>query len=149
MKKLLAVLMCLCLMNNVFSQSTTSKEQKIKELMDVTGSGKLGAQITHQLLSTFQAQFTDVPAEFWEKMKAEINADEIVNLCIPVYAKFYTEDEIVALLQFYKTPIGQKVIQVTPQLMQESMQVGRAWGQKLTEKIVHELTEKGYKKEVS
>ncbi|SEW52169.1 DUF2059 domain-containing protein [Chitinophaga arvensicola] len=146
MKKLLAVVTFLCLMNNVFSQSA-SKDQKIKELMEVTGSGKLGAQISHQLMSSFQTQFPEVPAEFWEKAKAQVKPEEIINLSIPIYAKYYTEEEIVELLKFYKTPIGQKVIQVTPQLMTESMEAGRSWGKKLAENIIQELKEKGYTRE--
>lgn len=143
MKKVFVVLICLCIANNTFSQ-TTSKEKKIKEILELVGSGKIGVQVAQQMLTHFQEQFKSVPAEFWEKMKANINADEINNISVPVYAKYYTEEDLDQLITFYKTPIGRKLIAVTPQIVQESMQLGREWGQKLGEKILSEMKASGY-----
>ncbi|MCF6404941.1 DUF2059 domain-containing protein [Chitinophaga filiformis] len=143
MKKILAALICLAFVSNAFSQ-TTSKEKKIKEMLELVGSGKLGVQVAQQMLSNFQERFTSVPAEFWEKMKASIHAEDLVNLTIPVYAKYYTEEDLDQVIAFYKTPAGRKVIAVTPQIVQESMVLGREWGQKLGEKILSEMKASGY-----
>jgi len=146
MKKLMASLLLAGLLQGAFAQ-TTAKDKKIKELLELTGAGKLGVQMAQQLFSTFQAQYPDVPAAFWEKMQAEISAEGIIDLTLPIYGKYYSEEELNQLLKFYKTPLGQKVISVTPQIVQESMQAGRIWGQQLAEKIINELKENGYKKE--
>ena len=146
MKKITSAFLFLFLFQSAFSQYN-SKELHIKELLELTGSGKMGAQIAQQMLSSFQHEFKSVPAEFWEKLKGEINAEDLNNLVIPVYAKYYSEEEIIQLTAFYKTTLGKKVIAVTPELVKESMQVGQAWGEKVAEKIYDELTEKGYKKE--
>lgn len=143
MKKILAVLICLAFISNAFSQ-TTSKEKKIKEMLELVGSGKIGVQVAQQMLTNFQERFTAVPAEFWDKMKANISADDLINLTVPVYAKYYTEEDLDQVIAFYKTPAGRKVIAVTPQIVQESMQLGREWGQKLGEKILSEMKASGY-----
>jgi len=143
MKKIFALLICLAFISNAFSQ-TTPKEKKIKEMLELVGSGKLGVQVAQQMLNNFQERFTSVPAEFWEKMKASINADDLINLTIPVYAKYYTEEDLDQIVAFYKTPAGRKVISVTPQIVQESMMLGREWGQKLGEKILSEMKASGY-----
>ncbi|PSL35030.1 DUF2059 domain-containing protein [Chitinophaga ginsengisoli] len=145
MKKILAILICLTFINNAFSQTTpTPKEKKIREMLELVGSGKLGVQVAQQMLTNFQERFTTVPAEFWDKMKANINADDLINLTLPVYAKYYTEEDLDQIIAFYKTPAGRKVIEVTPQIVQESMQLGRQWGQKLGEKIISEMKANGY-----
>lgn len=143
MKKISAVLICLCLISNAFAQ-TTAKDKKIKEMLELTGAGKLGVQVAQQMLNSFQQQFQSVPAEFWEKMKAGVNSDEIISITVPVYAKYYTEEDLDQLIAFYKTPVGRKVVSVTPQIVQESMLLGREWGQKLGEKILSEMKASGY-----
>ncbi|MCW3466046.1 DUF2059 domain-containing protein [Chitinophaga nivalis] len=145
MKKLLIILVLLGWGYGAFSQ-TTDKDRKIKTFLELTGAGKLGVQLSQHLIASFKGQFTAVPAEFWEKATSNINADELINLSIPIYAKYYTTEDIDELIRFYKTPVGQKAIQVTPLLMQESMEVGKVWGQQLAQKILKELEEKGYKK---
>jgi len=50
----------------------------------------------------------------WEKMKDEY---------IDIYVRTYTEDEIKAISDFYKTPVGQTLIEKMPKLMQESIAI--------------------------
>lgn len=37
----------------------------------------------------------------------------------PIMAKYYTADEIDQIVDFYETPVGQKALQVMPQMMQD------------------------------
>jgi hypothetical protein len=37
------------------------------------------------------------------------------------------------MLQFYSTPLGKKLIEKMPAVMQQSMVVGKAWGDSITE----------------
>ena len=145
MKKLLTTILLLSLIHSAFSQST-AKEQKIKEFLELTGSGKLGVQVSQQMLTSFQMQYASVPAEFWQKVREEIKAADLITMVIPVYAKHFTEDDIDQLVKFYKTPIGQKLIAATPEITTEAMQAGREWGEKITKKVLDELKEKGYMK---
>ncbi len=39
-----------------------------------------------------------------------------------LYAKYYTSRELQGLIDFYRTPLGQKTIEITPQLSQEALQ---------------------------
>ena len=64
-------------------------------------------------------------------------------MVIPIYDKYYTETEIKELTDFYATPIGRKVITVTPLISQESMQAGQKWGKELGEKLYKDLNDKG------
>lgn len=65
-------------------------------------------------------------------------------MIIPIYDKYYTADEINKLIEFYQKPLGKKLISVMPQIMQESMQTGQAWGEEVGKKVYKNLTEKGY-----
>lgn len=145
MKKLLLALLFLGALHTVTAQAPSSKDKKIKELLEISGSGKLGVQVANQMLTSFKSQYSLVPEEFWDKMKSKIKADDLIALVAPLYSKHFTEPEIEQLIAFYKTPIGQKTIQVMPLLAQESMQAGQEWGQKLGAQIAQELLDGGYK----
>ena len=44
---------------------------------------------------------------------------------IDIYVKTYTESEIRAILEFYKSPAGKKFIEKMPELMQQSMAISQ------------------------
>ena len=76
------------------------------------------------------------PETFWVDIMTEIDGSEIVNMVIPVYQKYLTEEDVIALNSFYDSPVGRKLIRVQPSIMQESMVIGQQWGQKLAHEIM-------------
>jgi uncharacterized protein len=48
--------------------------------------------------------------------------DEITQAMIPVYQQHFTKNDIAAMNAFYSSPVGQKVLQVLPVVMQEGSQ---------------------------
>lgn len=145
MKKYLCVFVCLFVLLPVFSQSN-SKNDRIRELMNVTGAGKLGVQLLNNLITTYKRDIPSVPEEFWDQFMKEVNPNELTELVIPIYSKYFTEEEISQIVQFYKTPIGRKMVERLPLIMQDSYRVGADWGQKIGEKVAESLKEKGYMK---
>lgn len=97
--------------------------------------------------TTYKTSLPDVPGEFWDAMKAEMKIDELIELIIPIYAKHYSDEEVIQLIAFYKTPLGKKVTEKLPLITQEAYVAGEEWGRKIGEKIVKKLTEKGYNKQ--
>lgn len=58
-----------------------------------------------------------------ELFPKRLNMAEISQqVIIPLYDKYFTEDEVRALIAFYKSPTGQKMVDLTPTLFQEAMQ---------------------------
>jgi hypothetical protein len=50
--------------------------------------------------------------------------DEILAESVPLYAEFFTLDEIRQLSAFYASPLGQKMLANTPTLMSRSLEIG-------------------------
>lgn len=69
---------------------------------------------------------------------------ELVDMLTPVYEKHFSEADLQEIIKFYDSPIGRKFAEKTPFVMQESMQVGQQWGQKIGEAFQVKLKEKGY-----
>jgi len=128
-----------------FSQDT-SKLHNIKTLLEVTGSGNLGVQVATNLVAAFRENDPEVSQEFWDEFMKSIDINALTDLVIPIYDKYYTNEDLLALIAFYQTPAGKKVVAATPQIMRESMQVGEQWGKEVAQNALDSLREKGYLK---
>ena len=147
MRLLLMVVLCAgFLINANATQAASDKAfvKDIKHLLVLTGSDKLGMQIIANMSQQYRAMFPSVPEKFWDAFVNEITGEDLVNLVVPVYVKHYTHEEIKGLIVFYETPLGKKVIQVTPAVMQESMALGQIWGKEIAERIRERMIAEGY-----
>src|SRR2546430_1461835 len=65
-----------------------------------------------------------------------------------VYAAHFTADELRELDAFYRRPLGQKMLEKVPTILQQSMQIGQSIGLKAGEKLRarmnDELRQKGH-----
>lgn len=55
---------------------------------------------------------------------------ELVDVEACIYTQHFTADELNQLSLFYKSPLGQKLLAENNPIVQESMAVGRAWGER-------------------
>jgi len=56
--------------------------------------------------------------------------DEMVDAMIPIYQKHLSQSDLDAILTFYASPGGQKLLKETPAIMAEAMQVGGEIGRR-------------------
>lgn len=141
MKKSLLIL-SFCVLSLSANAQSTSKSKKINQLLELTGSGKMGIQVINQMINSFKTSHSSIKDEFWEDFKKEIKAEDITNMIIPIYDKYYTESDIDQIIAFYNSPVGKKMIATMPQIMQESMAVGQVFGKKIGDKLIAKLKEK-------
>ncbi|WP_299806735.1 DUF2059 domain-containing protein [uncultured Shewanella sp.] len=118
------------------SSAETASEESVKQLMHKTGAGELGIQAMNQMLPALKNIIPDAPEAFWTDYLAEFNPEDLVEMTVPIYQKYLTEEEVQALNDFYDTPAGKKLIKVQPLIMQESMMAGQQWGQAVAQDVM-------------
>jgi hypothetical protein len=123
-----------------------AKRTEIRKLIELTGAANVSAETLRQIIAPLKEGFPGVPEEFWETFTKEVRSDELIDLVIPIYDKYYTRDEIHQLTLFYQSPIGQKTIKVLPQLSAEAIDAGQEWGKMVADRAMRKLREKGYDK---
>ncbi len=111
-------------------------EADIRQLLAVTGSAALAKQMMTQMLPQLKQLAPSLPASFWTDFEASVDTNELIDLMVPVYARHLTDDDVKALVAFYQTPTGQKYISVSPAIAQDSMMVGRQWGESLAMRVL-------------
>ncbi|MDF5724096.1 MAG: DUF2059 domain-containing protein [Rhizonema sp. PD37] len=122
----------------------TEKINNIKQLLNITGASSLSQQIVTQMLISIKSQYPQVPQKFWDAFLGEFNADDIVKQLIPIYRKYYSDEDIKGLIAFYQTPLGKKTIMLLPQLSQESIVVGQKYGIDAGKRAIQKLEAEGY-----
>lgn len=120
------------------------KISNIKKLLDVTGSRSLSRKIITQLINSFKSEYPQVPAKFWDAFIDEIKPEEMVDEYIPIYSKYFTNEEIKGIISFYETPLGKKTLTVIPQISQESTTIGIKYGRQAAERVLEKLKAEGY-----
>lgn len=127
----------------------TETDTAVFELIELTGV-KAGIQSTFDLMMPQIEQETDsTKIEFWNRYKERFigGQDQIIQQIAEIYKTNFTNAEILELIEFYKTPIGQKLLEKLPIITKESYNIGSKYGQALVQEILAEMKEEGYEVE--
>ncbi len=118
-----------------------TKEADIRRLMAVTKADSFITQLMQNLGEGIRpVMSSSLPAGdyrdklidlFIAKFKSNIDSKELINMAVPLYDKYFSDQEIKELIKFYETPVGQKAISTLPQLTMEMQKQGRAWGERV------------------
>jgi hypothetical protein len=123
-----------------------AKRLEIRKLIELTGAANVSADALRQIIAPLRAGFPQVPDEFWDSFVKEVRSDELIDLVVPIYDKYYSLEEIRDLTRFYQSPVGQKTIKVLPKLSAEAIDAGQEWGRIVADRAMRKLKDKGYDK---
>ena len=88
------------------------KELLIIKLMTVSG-------VKETLKKRLEASYKSIPMYSEEELKEMLPIDEILYRYVPIYHRYYSEEEIQALIDFHESPVGRKTIEVTPSIIED------------------------------
>src|SRR5712692_10421788 len=125
------------------------KDTRIRELMDVTGAKNLGQQLIEAGMEQFRSsvqdsqpnnprakQFVDA---FVARCQKHFDPDSLAERVIPIYDKYLTTDDLQGLLDYYHSPLGQRMLKALPEVTRESQAACLALGQKAAQETMEEL----------
>lgn len=140
MKKLLLTFILFCF---TLSYSQT-KDEKVKELISLSGTFTLSKTVEKELIARYKKKYDKVPNSAWKSIEPKVKIDELINEVVNIYGSQFTEKEIDQLLIFYKSDLGKKVIQNSPNIMTQIQASSSNWGTKITNIINGDLEKMGY-----
>jgi len=91
--------------------ASSATEQYRQKMLETSANNDRVQVLTNAYLAEFQKKF---------------DADSVTNQLVGIYDKHFTEDEIKDLLEFYGSPLGQKVAAEMPKIGRESQVAMRA-----------------------
>lgn len=148
-RKLLFVIVMILVVTTVgtaLSEETKlTKKESIKKLLVLSGSADMGKQMLDQMIDSYKKTMPSVTEKFWDEFKKKASEDSLIEMIIPIYDKYFSQEDIDGLIVFYESPAGKKFVSVLPDLTKEAVKKGQEWGTKLAEDIMKELAKEGYK----
>jgi len=156
---LIATVLCLCLATTAqvaapaATDSPSTKEQ-IQQLFDVMEIRKQ----TRLMMDSMQQQMRAMSSETIKSRYPEITPAQMARLnrisdetlknfpvdamlddMIPIYQKHLTRADVDAMIVFYSSPTGKKLMQDMPQITQEAMQVSYKRMQKQIDQVMQRV----------
>ncbi|MEI7503134.1 MAG: DUF2059 domain-containing protein [Paludibacter sp.] len=128
-KPLFLLLLCISIFTNA---NARTKQEAVKELIHVMKNdsmiNKMIDAMVPAMATQMQSEMKDstAKARSEEVMKIAMEtvkdlSPKLTDMMASIYEKYYTEKEINDFLVFYKSPTGQKSINIMPQIMKEMM----------------------------
>lgn len=94
------------------------------------------------LSSSAKQIMTKYNKKIWDLMEKEMGWEIIKNDVISILVNTYTEDELNQIIQFYSSPVGQKVLSESPKISERMTQISQKKLQEISpqlQEISHEM----------
>jgi hypothetical protein len=125
------------------------KEARIRELMDLTGAKDLGQQLIEAGMEQFRSSVLDSQPDnprakqfvdaFAARFQKRFDSKSLNEQVIPIYDKYLSTEDLKGLLEYYRSPLGQRMLKALPDVARESQAAGYALGQKAAQDTMEEL----------
>ena len=151
------VVACLLFASISFAQQSAAdapaSKEDIEKYLDTMHSRdimksmmELVAKEMHRIVHEQVQKQPNLPADFEARldkrtdgMFKDFPVDEMLDAMVPVYQKHLTKGDVDALIAFYSTPTGQKVLKEMPAVTAEAMQVSSGIVQKMMAKAQEQV----------
>jgi hypothetical protein len=130
------------------------KLENIRHLLTMVGADKVRDAMMNQMVDGLKKNLPPIGQDeqarkmtdrLVELLREEIKKADFNSITVELYDKYFTAEEIKALIQFYSSPVGQKATGVLPTLAQEStsrgMELGQAAGTRAFTRWINEYPE--------
>jgi len=140
-----------------------TKDAQVRRLVEAMSVKKMFDSILPQMIEQMNQQSdqlvqdqlkkADLPTERSETTKKirdfislrtieEFKTLDMEGMTARIYSRYFTVDEIRALADFYESPAGKKMLEMTPKVLQDTMTETYAHAQQFMDKVMKDTREK-------
>lgn len=126
-----------------------AKEADIRKLIEMSGAAKVGDQVFGQMMGQLRAVFEPIfgPTDrlnlmlndMMKRFQKSFTGERMADAVVPIYARYFSHEDVKQLIAFYETPLGKRVLEATPKIMLDSMNAGSKLGQDLMAQVLREM----------
>ena len=119
-----------------------------KEVITAKGANALYAPLVSGVIERTKVvllQSNPMLGKDLNEVAAKLHADyasrsaDILNDVAKIYASRFTEQELKDALNFYKSPLGRKLVVEEPNILDQSMRTAQTWAENLSQEIIAKM----------
>ena len=125
------------------------KRAAIQHLMEVAGTKNAMVTMIDSMTTSmkplminslppgdYRAKLIDL---FLQKFRSNIDLSQLLDLAVPIYDKYFSDEEIKGLIKFYESPLGHKTVSMLPKIMSEMSGEGQKLGGKVGRQTMQQV----------
>lgn len=150
MKNLRKFIVVALLVASPISGMAADKQEVVERLLEVmkvekplSGGFEAMTPVIEQLANNLQLNATEkeeLVNIYRDWFINYINRQNIIVEMASLYSQTFSQQEIELMIEFYATPVGQKLVEKSPALMQAGAQLGLQEAERAQPKLIEKLT---------
>jgi hypothetical protein len=127
-----------------------AKEAAIRHLLEVTDASRMTETVSTGITEHVQTVMSHAISPdrlqkfmetFAQKFKVVAPSSAITDAVVPIYARSFSMEEIQGLIQFFQSPLGQRMVKTLPDVEQEAQTVGMQMDQKAAMEVLRGMAD--------
>jgi hypothetical protein len=127
-----------------------AKEAAIRHLLEVTDASRMTETVSSGITEHVQTVMSHAISPdrlpkfmetFNQKFKAAASSNAITDAVVPLYARSFSMEDIQGLIQFFQSPLGQRMVKTLPDVEQEAQTVGMQMDQKAAMEVLRGMSD--------
>jgi hypothetical protein len=131
---------------NLFEAIQLRRTMEASQEVAMQSAVNAGQQMLRQrgvaLDASMQRQMDAMMKGIVDDVRAVLSVDEMLDAVIPIYQRHFTVDDVNAIIAFQNSPVGKKVMNLQPVMMQESVQALLPLQQRAMPELMKRLNER-------
>jgi hypothetical protein len=115
------------------------KSADIRSLMEISGELENMRKGMDIVLDQMKSSDANLPDAYFGEFRSALASDELPSLLVKIYDHYFTHEQILELIEFYKTPLGKALVEKTPQVQADAMAVGQRWAAETSQEIMSRI----------
>lgn len=121
---------------------TLSDRNAAHRLLSTMNAMELSSQALDGMFKAYAQQLPQVDSKVWVNLRSEFDTSELAPVMEEIYMRYFTQDELNGLADFFEGPLGSLYIEMQPSLLHESMAAGQAWSEGINARMRSRLEKK-------
>lgn len=125
-------------------KNTSSNHANIIDLLGYIGGRDTPQIMSESLLKQLKQLFTQEPRETWDDVTLLLQKEQVIllNQTIAIFVEEFTPEEVSAMLAFYQSDVGKKMLISLPSVTRKTRQVNQLWSKSVVADIEKMLIQK-------
>ena len=110
---------------------------QVHEMMQLTGAVSIARQAMQSLMPAIRQMMPPyVPGDVLDELNRRLLSADLETTITHSYQAHLSTEDGTAIIAFYKTPAGQRLLGAMPQIMKDSQQAGAKLGQQIVTEVI-------------